>query len=102
MTANFGHHGYHSHGVHIDVWGDGPLIMRDGKRKWRFEFSEMFGPTWLKTDGDPSDKQPICKKNPFWGPFQRWMHGGKKCRAVKCKRGRFLFYACHVPKEGLP
>lgn len=92
-------------GLFIDAWGDGPLLIRDGKRRWFFEFSEMFGPIWLKRDKeghfDPSNKQPM-DGDPFWSPFTRWNNAGRKCRPITTKRGKLIVYLCHVPKEGLP
>ena len=92
-------------GMFIDAWGDGPLLIRHGKRRWYFEFSKMFGPVWLKRDRqghfDPSDKQPM-DNDPFWGPFYRWHNAGCKCRPVTTKRGRLIFYVCHVPPEERP
>ena len=100
--GQFGHHASHARGIFIDSWGDGPLLIRHGKRKWLFEFSDMFGPTVLKQNGDPHRIQPISEKDPFWVPFQLWIDGGKKNRSVRSKRGRLIFKVCHVPKAGLP
>lgn len=107
---NFGHHHGHAYGVHIDGWGDGPLLIRDGGREWFFEFSLMFGPVILrKRDMEPADRQPIREDDPFWTPFQRWMDGGRKCRAVYGRKSRatgkrkLRFWLCHAPrKEALP
>jgi hypothetical protein len=106
---NFGHHHGHAFGVHIDGWGDGPLLLRHGHREWFFEFSLMFGPVILrKRDMQPSDRQPIREDDPFWAPFQIWMKTGRKCRAVYTPRGRIKaqrklsFWLCHVPKGVLP
>ena len=90
-------------GAFLDAWGDGPLLIRDGKRRWVFEFSEMWGPVWLSRKGrhwDPSDDQPIREDDPFWAPFQRWNAAGRKCRPITSKRGRLILYVCHTPKEG--
>ena len=95
-APNFGHHHSHGFGVFLDAWGDGPLLIRDGKREWLFEFSHMFGPLILrKSDLSPADRQPIKEDDPFWRPFQRWMDGGRKCRAVRTKRGKLRFWVCH-------
>jgi hypothetical protein len=91
-------------GAFIDAWGDGPLLIRDNGRQWHFEFSEMFGPVWLKREGrhfEPSIRQPMREDDPFWRPFTRWNNSGRKCRPITTKRGRFICYLCHVPPEGL-
>lgn len=92
-------------GLFIDAWGDGPLLIRDGERKWYFEYSEMFGPVWLNRTGEyfePSTRQPTRENDPFWLPFTRWIAAGRKCRPITTKRGRLIVYLCHVPLEGLP
>jgi len=99
MTArpNFGHHAAHGFGVFLDSWGDGPMVIRDGNRVWWFEFSDMFGPTILKPGKSmtPKDDQPVREDDPFWIPFQGWIDGGKRCRAIRSKRGRLRFWLCH-------
>ena len=100
-----GHSFAHPSGLFIDAWGDGPLLIRDGARRWVFEFSEMFGPVLLDRRGrhyEPSERQPISPTHPFWSPFNRWNHSGRKCRPITSKRGRLIVYLCHVPPEGLP
>lgn len=103
-NPNFGHSAAHGFVTFMDSWGDGPLLIRHGKRKWWFEFSDMFGPTLLRaSDKEPSDQQPTSKKDPFWVPFQAWMGAGKKCRAVKNERGQVQYWVCHAPVgERLP
>lgn len=101
-----GHDHSRAAGVFLDAWGAGPLLIRDGKRRWYFEFSEMFGPTWLTRDRegrfDPSDRQPVSERDPFWPPFERWIKAGRKCRPITTKRGRLIVYLCYVPPTGLP
>lgn len=45
-------------------------IMVNG-REWRFDFSKMFGPLWLRKDGEPR----VCQnpKEEVWKAFQQWM-----------------------------
>jgi len=105
IRIGHGHSFAHPSGLFIDAWGDGPLLIRQDKRRWYFEFSEMFGPVWLERKGrhfDPSDKQPVSERDPFWSPFTRWNNAGRKCRPITTKRGRLIFYLCHVPPEGFP
>lgn len=92
-------------GLFIDAWGDGPLLIRDGKRRWFFEFSEMLGPVWLTRTGrhfEPTDRQPTSENDPFWSPFTRWNRAGRKCRPITTKRGLLIVYLCHVPPERPP
>ena len=99
MKPNFGHTGMHGYGIFLDAWGDGPLLIRWQNRVWRFEFSDMFGPSLLTKDGEIAEHQPVSEQDPFWEPFERWFRAGKKCRAVCGKRGRLKFYLCHVPRH---
>lgn len=105
IRMNSGHSFAQISGAFMDAWGDGPLLIRDGKRRWYFEFSEMFGPVWLTRKGrhfDVSDKQPVSESDPFWSPFSRWMSADRKCRPITTRRGRLIVYLCYVPPEGLP
>jgi len=89
-------------GVFVDAWGSGPMLIRMGRRRWFFEFSEMFGPTWLREkDMEPSDRQPVSETDAFWWPFNAWMRGGRRVRAVRDKRGRVKFWLCHWSR-GMP
>ena len=100
-APDFGHHAIRIGRVHMDWWGDGPLVIRDGKRVWWFEFSDRFGPTILKPGKarNVSDHQPMREDDPFWRPFTAWMRAGKKCRAVRSRRGKLRFYLCHWNRE---
>ncbi len=65
-----------------------------------FEFSEMFGPLRLrKSDMQPADNQFWKEDDPFWNCFAAWIDGGKKCRAVRTKRGKLRFWVCHWKRE---
>ena len=46
-------------------------IMVNG-REWRFDFSKMFGPLWLRKDGEPR----VCQypKKEVWDEFTKWQH----------------------------
>lgn len=99
-APDFGHKSARAAGVCIDWWGAGPLLIRDGKRRWFFEFSDRFGPTLLRAkDFEPADRQPMREDDPFWRPFTIWLRGGKKCRAIRDKRGRVRFWVCHWKKD---
>jgi hypothetical protein len=39
--------------------------------RWNFEFSPMFGPTFIRLDGAPKANQPK-EKNPVWDEFKKW------------------------------
>lgn len=95
-----GHHGAVGFGVSLDYWGAGPLLIRSGKRKWFFEFSEMFGPTLLRAkDMEIAERQPVSERDPFWPPFNAWMKSGRRVRAVRDRHGRVQFRVCHYRKE---
>ena len=94
---NFGHNAHTSPGMFIDAWGDGPMRLRYKGKTWRFEFSQMFGPLLLNATGEVAKRQPEHEKHSFWEPFNKWLDGGKRCRAVRTKRGKLLFWLCHIP-----
>lgn len=96
---NFGHHAVNGSDYFLDAWGDGPMLIRWRGKEWRFEFSEMFGPSLLTKDGEISARQPTREDHPFWLPFQRWMNSGRRCRAVRSRSGRLRFWLCHVPRH---
>ncbi|MEM6500069.1 MAG: hypothetical protein AAF709_25595 [Pseudomonadota bacterium] len=89
-------------GGFLDMWGDGPIVIRHAGKEWRFEFSVMFGPSLLTKQGEVAVRQPISDRHPFWDPFNRWMKAGKRCRAVRTKRGKLRFWLGYVPQEITP
>ena len=97
---SFDHHGLIAGGVCLDAWGGGPLLIRWGRRRWWFEFSEMFGPVLLRpSDLEPATVQPVSERDPFWAPFNAWMRAGRRCRAVKGRDKRVRFWVCHAPRR---
>jgi len=103
MTREYigsGHVAARSSGVFSDYFGDGPLLIRSGRRRWFFEFSEMFGPTLLRaSDMEPARTQPLSDRDPFWPPFSAWMKSGRRIRPVRDKRGLVRFRLCHYRRE---
>lgn len=75
--SEFGHFGcivpFNGGGICIDAWGAGPFEIGDGRRSWRFEFSDRFGPLLVDEDGEPLDDQPVSESDPFWAPFSAWL-----------------------------
>ncbi len=55
---------------------------RSGKL-YRWEFSEMFGPTLIGKNGDPLKNQPINESHDFWTAFTPW-----HMQRLKLKHGR--------------
>ncbi|HDZ14874.1 hypothetical protein LCGC14_1109620 [marine sediment metagenome] len=53
---------------------------RNGKL-WRWEFNPMFGPEFLRKDGEFLAKQPVYENHPAWEPFEKWQEG------IKCNKG---------------
>lgn len=47
---------------------------------WRWDFGEHVGPTFLKKNGEPLERQPTEEKHPAWEPFNKWL-------AEKFKKG---------------
>lgn len=59
--------------IFITEFAEGPFTVHDGKREWRFEFSDRFGPVVLRKDGEPAARQP-GENSPFWSAFEFWNH----------------------------
>jgi hypothetical protein len=98
--GDFGHYAFGVGGVRFDVWGAGPYLIRAGRRRWFFEFSDRFGPVILRaSDMEPADRQPIKESDPFWRPFQSWMKGGKKTRPIRNRKGLAIYSLCHYSRE---
>ena len=97
---SFGLHGVVLDGISIDAWGAGPFLIRWGRRRWWFEFSERFGPLVLRaSDLQPADRQPVSERDPFWAPFNAWTRAGRRCRAVLGRDKRVRFWVCHAPRR---
>ena len=77
MTAEFGHFGSIQPGFCIDAWGAGPFVMRVGKKEWRFEDSDRFGPLFVNRDCEPTDKDP-GERSPFWPLYNKWRVTGRR------------------------
>ena len=54
---------------HAGYFGEGSDIK--GKL-WRWSFNPMFGPLFLRKDGEPVERQPMRENHPAWGPFEKW------------------------------
>ena len=54
---------------HASYFGEG----LDGcGRTWRWEFSPLFGPTFLRKDDYPLKRQPDRPLHPAWLVFNKW------------------------------
>jgi hypothetical protein len=69
--------------VHICSFVDTVAEVSDGRRKYRFEFSEMFGPTLIDARGNVLKNQPVRETHPFWRPFNQWLQEYRAKQAVK-------------------
>lgn len=58
-----------AYGVRLCSFTTVPDVRRG---KWRWEFSDIFGPTFLGKNGDPLKNQP-GEKSPAWGEFNKWL-----------------------------
>lgn len=78
MTG-FGHNFASGPGFFIDSWGRGPLVIENRGKSFRFEFSEQFGPTRLRPDGEIDERFPFFgQRSPFWEAFTAWRKGGMR------------------------
>lgn len=102
QRANFGHSGGLMGATLIDIWGDGPLVLRHAGKVWRFEFSEMFGPILLTQQWEPKVHQPDREDHPFWEAFYAWDRSGRRNRAILNRSGRLKFYLCFIGKKAEP
>lgn len=73
------------YGVRICSFTNAVAEVSDGRRKYRFEFSEMFGPTLIGKDGDPLKNQPMRENHPFWRPFNAWLAEYRKPRPLSAQ-----------------
>jgi hypothetical protein len=76
--SDYGHFGSVANGFAIDTWGAGPFTICDKDKQWSFEFSDRFGPLLLDRHGEPSKRQPVGARHPFWKPFNCWLSQGKQ------------------------
>ncbi len=61
-----------SHGTFL---GEG----QDAQGKiWRWEFSGMFGPLFVRKNGEPLKNQPVSKNDHAWEAFTPWHDEFKK------------------------
>lgn len=70
------------YGIRICSFVGAVAEVTDGRRKYRFEFSEMFGPTLINQRGDPLKVQPVSERHPFWRPFNAWLADYRKSKPV--------------------
>lgn len=51
--------------------------------RWRFDFSERFGPLLLnRRTGMPLKHQPDSDDHPFWPAFEKWYAAEYKSRSI--------------------
>jgi len=60
--------------------GEGEAIING--RKWMWEFHEMFGPIFLRKDGEPKKHQP-GENHPVWKAFESWLEKREKLKKGK-------------------
>jgi hypothetical protein len=77
--ADYGHQYGNVGGAFIDSWGRGPFVIEIGRKSFRFEDSDMFGPTRLRPDGEIDERHPFFgERSPFWEAFYAWRKGGRR------------------------
>lgn len=72
----FGHFSAIGAGFCIDAWGAGPFWIRVGKKTWRFEDSDRFGPTLVDRYGETLDWP--SERSPFWRAHRIWVRQGRR------------------------
>ncbi|HDZ14325.1 hypothetical protein LCGC14_1513950 [marine sediment metagenome] len=61
-----------SHALYVGQGKD-----RNGKL-WRWQYNPaVYGPDFLKKNGDFMKRQPAGENHPAWGPFLKWQEGIK-------------------------
>jgi len=79
--TEFGHFASIGGGFCLDSWGAGPFVIKTSDRtSFRFEDSDRFGPSLVKSNGDISDTQPK-ERSPFWRAHRIWVRQGRRLEA---------------------
>lgn len=65
-----------AYGVRVCCFHDADGESRCGR--WRWEFSKMFGPTFVRKNGEPLKNQPEPREpprhqHPAWVAFEEWL-----------------------------
>lgn len=76
--SEYGHFHATGVGVHIDIWGDGPLVIEHLAKVLRFEDSDRFGPLRLRKNGEPADNPFFAERSPFWYAWGKWVDQGRR------------------------
>ena len=69
---------------HVDAVGELRVVSEDKVRIYRFEFSEMFGPTFIDIKGEPW-KRPPSPNGKIWAAFEAWQATSKWARKPEAK-----------------
>lgn len=92
----FGHTGIRIPGLgHIDMWGTGPFSITVGPRRWLFEDSDRFGPTFVLHDGREAKRTP-GENSPFWRAHYLWLRQGREV----AEDGQTASGSYHFPDVG--
>lgn len=74
----YGHTAINGRGFCMDSWGVGPFVIVARGKRYYFEDSDRFGPSFINTKtGDPTNEM-IPPKSPFWKVWKRWKEEGRQ------------------------
>ncbi len=76
----FGHTGIVGNGICIDSWGAGPFVIAVGKKKWRFEDSDRFGPLLISARDEPLSNPYPPERSRFWRAHRIWKRQGRRTK----------------------
>lgn len=78
--AEFGHIASIGGGMCIDVWGVGPFTITVGKKEYRFEDSDRFGPALIGRNGELLKNPYPSERSQFWRAHRLWVRQGRQTR----------------------
>jgi hypothetical protein len=96
QAREFGHSFVTKPDLCIDGWGAGPFLLTVAGKEHRFEDSDRFGPSRVKTNGDVAANPWWPEGHPFWRAHWCWKKQGRRLADdgvtcvwddIKCERG---------------
>jgi hypothetical protein len=78
--AGFGHASAIGADFCIDGWGAGPFVIDAQGKTFRFEDSDMFGPSLVRKNGDIAANPWPSERSPFWRAHWAWVRQGRRLK----------------------